>query len=299
MNWEIKFISKEDFTKHVRATIEKYGTKLESYDLKKFNKNIIDPVKLIFDKTVYQTSWEEMVGNEIFRQRDKANNNDIGYFHQRIFRYIDKCRVPDNGKEGGWDVIYQNEEGIVLPDGETVHTIYVEMKNKHNTMNSASAGKTYIKMQNQLLQDDDCACFLVEAIAQQSQNIKWETTVDGRKVSHKRIRRVSLDRFYAMATGVETAFYQICMVLPSVIEAVVKTEAGFVVPRDTVVEELRDIARSTGATDDDFAMAIAVYLLGFQTYKGFHSEQIGEAKPEEGNLRRIYEYAKMLVDTSK
>ena len=48
-------------------------------------------------------------------------------------------------------------------------------------MNSASASKTYIKMQNQLLKDDDCACFLVEAIAQKSQNIKWETTVDGKK----------------------------------------------------------------------------------------------------------------------
>lgn len=159
MDWGIKFITEEDFTNHVRATIEKYGTKLDSYNLKKFNKNIIDPVKLIFDKTVYQTSWEEMVGNEIFRQRDKANNNDIGYFHQRIFQYIDKCRVPDNGKEGGWDVIYQNPDGITLPDGDVVHTVYVEMKNKHNTMNSASAGKTYIKMQNQLLQDDDCACF--------------------------------------------------------------------------------------------------------------------------------------------
>lgn len=44
-------------------------------------------------------------------------------------------------------------------------------------------------MQNQLLRDDDCACFLVEAIAQKSQNIKWQTTVDKNKVSHKRIRR--------------------------------------------------------------------------------------------------------------
>ena len=69
-----------------------------------------------------------MVGNEIFRQRDKSNNNDIGYFHQRIFQYIDKCRVPDNGKEGGWDVIYQNPDGIVLPDGDIVHTVYVEMQ---------------------------------------------------------------------------------------------------------------------------------------------------------------------------
>lgn len=75
--WNLTFISEEDFTNHVKATIEKYGEKLESFDLKRFNKNIIDPIKLIFDKTVYQSSWEEIVSNEIFRQRDKSNNNDI------------------------------------------------------------------------------------------------------------------------------------------------------------------------------------------------------------------------------
>jgi len=31
---------------------------------------------LLFDKTVYKFSWEEVVRNEIFRQRDKSNNND-------------------------------------------------------------------------------------------------------------------------------------------------------------------------------------------------------------------------------
>ena len=143
MSWELSFISEKDFTNHVKDTIDKYGEKLESFDIVRFNKNIVDPIKMIFDKTVYQTSWDEIVGNEIFRQRDKSNNNDIGYFHQRIFQYIDKCHVPDNGKEGGWDVIYQNPDGIVLPDGDVVHTVYVEMKNKHNTMNSASSGKTY------------------------------------------------------------------------------------------------------------------------------------------------------------
>ncbi|WP_418818041.1 Eco47II family restriction endonuclease [Pseudoruminococcus massiliensis] len=36
-----------------------------------------------------------------------------------------------------------------------------------------------------MLNDDDCACFLVEEIAQYSQNIKWKTTVDKKKVGHK------------------------------------------------------------------------------------------------------------------
>lgn len=267
--WQLNYISEEDFTNHVRATIEKYGEKLESFDLKRFNKNLIDPIKLIFDKTVYQSTWDEIASNEIFRQRDKSNNNDIGYFHQRIFQYIQNCRVPDNGQEGGWDVIYEHEDGIALPDGSVVHKIYVEMKNKHNTMNSASAGKTFIKMQNQLLNDDDCACFLVEAIASRSQNIKWETTVDKVKVGHKLIRRVSVDQFYALVTGQEDAFHQMCMVLPEVIQKVVDTLDDAIVPNDTVIEELKAIASQQDVESDDLAIAMAVYMLGFGTYKGF------------------------------
>lgn len=109
-------------------------------------------------------------------------------------------------------------------------------------------------MQNQLLNDDDCACFLVEVIAQRSQNIKWETTVDKKKVGHKLIRRVSLDQFYVIVTGQEDAFYQMCMVLPSVIERAVRDFEGTIVPHDTVIDELREMA---------------AYVLGFGSYKGF------------------------------
>ena len=224
---------------------------------------------MIFDKTVYRTSWEETIGNEIFRQRDKANNNDIGYFHQRIFGYIANCHVPENGEDGGWDVIFRNPNGISLPDGTVVHTVYVEMKNKHNTMNSASAGKTFIKMQNQLLKDDDCACFLVEAIAETSQNIKWEPSVDGSRVSHKLIRRVSIDQFYSIVTGQADAFYQICMALPDVIQAVVDEAGEQLVPHDTVFEQLSAVADKSGFEKKDLAIAMAIYMLGFGSYIGF------------------------------
>ena len=297
MSWELSFISEKDFTNHVKDTIDKYGEKLESFDIVRFNKNIVDPIKMIFDKTVYQTSWDEIVGNEIFRQRDKSNNNDIGYFHQRVFQYINNCHVPDNGTEGGWDVIFQVPEGITLPEGDVVHTVYVEMKNKHNTMNSAAAGKTYIKMQSQLLDDDDCACFLVEAIAKKSQNIKWSTTVDGKSVSHKKIRRVSLDQFYALVTGQEDAFYKMCMVLPKVIEKVVNEGGEDVkVPHDSVMSELRRIAKEMNTDDENLAMALAVYLLGFSTYNGF-SKVAGNVVDDvdENALKRIYKYARRIV----
>lgn len=265
--WEIPFITEQQFIDHVQATIQKYGEKLESYNLKKFNNNIVDPIKLIFDKTVYHATWNEIIRNEISRQRDKSNNNDIGYFHQKIFSYIAGCTVP----EVGWDVIYTNVDGVLLPGGDRIRTVYVEMKNKHNTMNSASSGKTYTKMQNQLLNDDDCACFLVEAIAKKSQNIKWETTVDGKKSNHKLIRRVSIDRFYSLVTGIEDAFYQICMALPGTIKNVVEHSAQAIVPNDIVMDELQAIAKTRNGDTKDLAIAMAVYMLGFSDYCGFNN----------------------------
>jgi len=261
--WKLNFISEADFTEHVKKTIDHYGEKLQSFSLSKFNKNLIDPIKLLFDKTVYQLSWDNMIKSEIFRQRDKANNNDIGYFHQRIFQYMQGCEVPPNGAKGGWDVILTCPHGLKLADGDIVHKVYVEMKNKHNTMNSASAGKTYIKMQSQLLEDDDCACFLVEAIAKCSQDTKWEASVDGKRVRHKRIRRVSIDQFYAMVTHEEDAFFQLCMVLPKIIASVVDTK-GIPTPHDTVMEELHAMA-----LEKQISMEMAAFLLGFPDYLGF------------------------------
>ena len=103
MAWNLDFISEEDFKKHVRATIMKYGEKLESYDLKRFNSNLIDPIKLIFDKSVYRTSWEEIVNNEIFRQRDKSNNNNI-CGNEKQTQYYEFCIFCKNiYKDAGTD----------------------------------------------------------------------------------------------------------------------------------------------------------------------------------------------------
>ncbi len=272
MDWNIDFISKEDFKKHVRNTIANYGEKLESYDVRKFNSNIIDPIKMIFDKSVYGEDWQDLISSEIFRQRDKSNTNEIGYFHQRLFDFVAGCRVPENGKEGGWDVIYEVPDGYTLDNGNVVHTIYVEMKNKHNTMNSSASGKTYIKMQNQLLQNDDCACFLVEAIAKRSQNIVWKTTVDKQKVSHARIRRVSIDRFYEIVTGQSDAFYKVCMALPHIVQEVLAEQNSEVAaPHDTVYEELQTMAGQFDGLSEDAAMIMSMYMLGFSTYNGFET----------------------------
>ena len=148
--WNIDFISREDFKTHISNTIKTYDNTLKSIDLASFNSNIIDSIKLTFDSKVYRKNIEEVIENEIVRQRDKTNTNAIGYFHQNMFKYISNCEVP----EVGFDVIYTKNDG---------HKVYVEMKNKHNTMNSSSSQKTYLKMSTHLLNEpnSDCCCVVI------------------------------------------------------------------------------------------------------------------------------------------
>ena len=72
-----------------------------------------------------------------------------------------------------------------------------------------------------------------------------------------------MDRFYAMITGEEDAFYKMCLVLPEVIEKVI-ANAEISIPRDTVIDELQEIADTK-----QISIAMAVYLLGFPEYTGF------------------------------
>jgi len=244
--YNLGFISNENLFNHVKETVEKYRFKI---DLKKFNKNLIDPIKLTFDSKVYGKSMEEIIESEIIRQMDKSNTNHIGYFHQNIFKYIDEAwSVPKQG----FDLVNEKEK------------IYVEIKNKHNTMNSASSQKTYMKMQGMLLDDAKNRCMLVEVIAKKSQNIPWQVSLDGVSRKHEYIRRVSMDKFYELVTGQKDAFKNLCEVLPKVLDDVIATRETSMV-ENSVFEELSEISPN---------LLQSLYLLSFSKYEGFDSFKI-------------------------
>ena len=89
------------------------------------------------------------------------------------------------------------------------------------------------------------------------------------------------------------------MVLPKVIEKVVNEGGEDVkVPHDSVMSELRRIAQEMDTDDENLAMALAVYLLGFSTYNGFSkvaSNVVDDV--DENALRRIYEYARRISES--
>ena len=126
-------------------------------------------------------------------------------------------------------------------------------------MNSSSSQKTYMRMQNTLLNNPKAICMLVEVIAKKSQNIVWNISLDGNSVSNPQIRRVSMDKFYELVTGEKTAFKQLCEILPSVIDDIIsKTELDE--KHNTVISELLEISPN---------LLKSIYLLSFRKYQGF------------------------------
>lgn len=246
-HYNLGFISDEDIYNHVRATVSTYR---RSINLEEFNKNIIDPIKLTFDAKIYDKSFREMIESECIRQIDKTNSNSIGYFHQNIFKYAEDrgWTVPENG-ETGFDV-------------ENVKThIFCEVKNKHNTMNSASAQSTYIKMQNKILFDDKATCYLVEIISKRSQDRAWQISLSGKSFSHDHIRRISVDKFYDLVFGYPNAFFKLCKALPTILTDVLAEESDLKI-QNSVFSEL-------SRTSKDLYKSL--YLLAFRTYEGFDS----------------------------
>ena len=240
-NYKLGFISNEDIFNHVKNTVLQYSTNI---NLKDFNKNIIDPIKLTFDAKVYGRSIKEVVIAECIRQMDKHNNNHVGYFHQNLFRYAGN----------GWEV--PNEGFDVVNDN--LH-IFVEMKNKHNTMNSAASQKTYMKMQHKIVRDNDATCMLVEAIAKKSQNKTWIVTVDKEQFNNPKIRRVSMDKFYEIVFGETNAFMKLCKALPDILDDVISS-LRVAEQKNTVFEELEAISPD---------VTKSLYLLAFKSYDGF------------------------------
>ncbi len=240
-NYDLEFINDSDFFNHVKNTVSKYRFQI---DLNKFSKNLIDPIKLTFDSKVYNKQINDVIENEIIRQMDKSNTNHIGYFHQNIFNYIGE----------GWSVPRSGYDVVNLDK-----SYFVEMKNKHNTMNSSSSQKTYMRMQNTLLNNSNATCMLVEAIAKNSQNIVWNISLDGQSVANDRIRRVSIDKFYELVTGDLQAFKKLCEKLLIAIDDVM-TATQLDGEINTVVAELKQISPN---------ILKSLYLLSFRKYEGF------------------------------
>lgn len=207
-NKYVNFISDEHFLNCIENLHLSYVKAKEKITKKKFYNNKIDTIKLTFDTKFNSIDEESIIETEILRQIDKSINNSIGTFHEQILGGINGFEV---GKLSGFDIKAND------------NTLFADIKNKHNTMNSSSAEALFQKLARYADDFKQAKCYWVQILAKNSFNEHWMGDINGKEYSHSRVFKISGDRFYALLSGNENAFYELYKALPIAIEDFMKT----------------------------------------------------------------------------
>ncbi len=207
-NKYVDFISDEHFLECV-ANLHKAYTKAKNNLTKKsFYSNKVDTIKLTFDAKFNAIDEESLIKGEILRQIDKSINNSIGTFHEQILGGIKGYEV---GKLSGFDIKANDD------------TLFADIKNKHNTMNSSSAEALFQKLARYADTYKKSKCYWVQILAKSSFCELWQGEINGKEYSHSRVYKISGDQFYALLSGEQDAFYQLYKKLPLVITDYLKS----------------------------------------------------------------------------
>lgn len=215
-----------------------------------FYNNKIDVFKLTFDSKFNNIGEDNMIENEILRQIDKSINNSIGTFHEQILGGIEGYEI---GNLSGFDI------------KATDNTLFADIKNKHNTMNSSSAESLFQKLAKYADTYKKANCYWVQILAKGSFCEKWHGEINGKEYSHSRVFKISGDQFYAMLTGKDDALLQLYKILPVAINDFLETinlnENKFA---NSALSEIQDSAqKSKRNIIDQITFENYNYYLGF------------------------------------
>lgn len=202
-NKYVNFISDEHLLMCIENLHLSYVKAKAEISKKKFYKNKIDTIKLTFDVKFNNISQENIIETEILRQIDKSINNSIGTFHEQILGGISGYK---KGKLSGFDIKAED------------NTLFADIKNKHNTMNSSSAEALFQKLARYADNYKQANCYWVQILAKSSFYEHWVGDINGKEYSHSRVFKISGDQFYALLTGNKYALYDLYKALPIAID---------------------------------------------------------------------------------
>lgn len=199
----VDFITDEHFLYCIENLHDSYIKAKANVSKKKFYKNKIDTFKLTFDSKFNKLDEKSVIETEILRQIDKSINNSIGTFHEQILGGI---KGYERGNLSGFDIKANDD------------SLFADIKNKHNTMNSSAAESLFQKLARFADTYKQAKCYWVQVLAKNSFNEKWYGEINGKEYSHSRVYKISGDKFYTLLSGSETAFIDLYKSLPIAIQ---------------------------------------------------------------------------------
>ena len=211
----------------------------------------MDTIKLTFDAAFNNINEDDLIQSEILRQIDKSINNSIGTFHEQILGGIKGYEV---GNLSGFDIKAKDD------------TLFADIKNKHNTMNSSSAEALFQKLARYADDYKKAKCYWVQILAKESFNELWKGEIIGKEYSHSRVYKISGDQFYALLSGQDDALFQLYKALPIAINDYLKA-----IKKDDSIKENSALEEITSETKishrsilDQITFENYSYYLGFE-----------------------------------
>jgi len=249
----LSYISDEHLLKCIENLHKSYLKAKANVSKKKFYKNKIDTIKLTFDSNFNNLDEETLIKTEISRQIDKSINNSIGTFHEEILGGIVGF---EKGNLSGFDIKAED------------NTLFSDIKNKHNTMNSSSAESLFQKLANYADSYKEAKCYWVQILAKNSFNEKWFGEINGKEYSHSRVYKISGDKFYELLSGEQNAFLNLYKVLPKAISDYLNKLESENTESNSALEEISLTSKkSKRSVLDEITFENYSYYLGFDKLK--------------------------------
>lgn len=203
MNKYVNFVSDEHLLSCIAQLYKSYEKAKNNITKQNFYSNKVDTIKLTFDAKFNGIDEESLIQAEVLRQIDKSTNNSIGTFHEQVLGGIKGYEV---GNLSGYDIRAKD------------NTLFADIKNKHNTMNSSSAESLFQKLAKYANEHKKANCYWVQILAKGSFNELWSGDINGKEYSHSRVYKISGDQFYALLSGQKDALFQLYKALPIAIK---------------------------------------------------------------------------------
>lgn len=209
----VGFVPDSHFEKCVRHVCDAYESITKSFEPESLQEHGIDPIKMTFDMVNGKLDFGSWLGKEKSRQDDKTVNNTIGEFHQMLL----------GGVEGWVDLGVGDDSHLDLQKKDDM--VFMELKNKENTVNSDSKKQVRKKLEDAFDGNPKANCYWAYIVAEngRSEDKKWWPYTHA-KNENENIRRISGSKVYELVTGDGNNLERVWRVLPDAINNIRKTD---------------------------------------------------------------------------
>jgi hypothetical protein len=249
-NKYLNFISDEHLLECIGNLHHSYLNAKNNITKKSFYSNKVDTIKLIFDSNFNEIKEDKLIQAEILRQIDKSINNSIGTFHEQILGGITGF---ESGKLSGYDI------------KSIDNTLFADIKNKHNTMNSSASEALFQKLKRYADDYKQAKCYWVQILAKSSFCKLWSGDINGKEYNHSRVYKISGDQFYALLTKQEDALFQLYKVLPTAIKDYLQKASNTeeIAENSALEEIIKETTKTKRSVLDQITFENYGYYLGF------------------------------------